>query len=81
MSTSLPICPRCCNNDNVRAYTPFSSAAKGVFHYIGSGLMYLSTPIGKGASQDEASRLSREAECDFAVKRYHCDKCNTDFDY
>lgn len=80
MTSSLPNCPRCQSNEHVKAYTRFSSAVKGVFHYIGSGLMYLSTPIGKGASQDEARRLSREAESDFADKRYHCEKCNTDFD-
>ena len=80
MNSDLPICPRCHSNENVKPYTRFSSAIKGVAHYVGSGIMYLSTPIGKGASQDEARRLARKASSDFADKRYHCSLCNTDFD-
>ena len=73
-------CPKCGSVDDVVSHVRFSSAVKGVFHYIGSGIMYLSTPIGKGASQDEAKRLWREAGNDFSDLRYHCNNCNTDFD-
>lgn len=73
-------CPKCGSVDDVVSHVRFSSVLRGACHYLGSGLMYLSTPIGKGASQDEARRLWREAEKDFSDLRYHCNNCNTDFD-
>lgn len=77
---NMPDCPKCHTNVYVTSHIRTSSLISGCAKKVGSVLAYLSTPIGKGMSQDQARRWSREADADFSDMRYTCSKCNTSFD-
>ena len=72
-------CPICHNSDHVETFRPLKNTLKGIGLEISAVAVYLTTPIGKGASVNEAKRLDRKAGSELSAVKYRCTKCGTEF--